>query len=67
MGYRMMVQMQQAPDTLSAPLIEPESMALPIASMAMPKQVLTPEPGQLRGAFGQMQSWLGRSGLRRAG
>ena len=63
----MTIQMKQAPDTGSAALIEMDSMSPPMAPMAMPKQVLTPEPGQLRGILGQMQSWLGRSGLRRAG
>lgn len=63
----MTIQMKQAPDTGSAAQIEMDSMSPPIAPMAMPKQVLTPEPGQLRGILGQMQSWLGRSGLRRAG
>lgn len=63
----MTIQMKHASDTGSAALIEMDSMSPPIAPMAMPKQVLTPEPGQLRGILGQMQSWLGRSGLRRAG
>ena len=67
MGYQMTIQMKQAPDTVSATLIELDSMGPPMAPMAMPKQVLTAEPRQFRGALGQVQSWLGRSGLRRAG
>lgn len=63
----MTIQTKQATDTGLAALIEMDNVSPPIAPMAMPKQVLTPEPGQLRGILGQMQSWLGRSGLRRAG
>lgn len=65
----MTIQLKQAPDTVSATLIEPDRMGPPIAPLAMPKQVLTPRPGQLRRALRQMQSRLalGRQGLRRAG
>lgn len=67
MGYRMTVQMKQGPDAVSAMQIDLDSMGPPLAPMSMPKQVLTPESAHLRSALGQMQSWLGRNGLRRAG
>jgi len=65
----MTMQMKQAPDAVAATLIEPDRMRPPMAPLAMPKQVLTPEPGQLRRALSQLQSrlTLGRQGLRRAG
>jgi hypothetical protein len=69
MGYRMTIQMKQTPEPASAMLIKLDLVGPPVAPLAMPKQVLTPEPGQIRRALGQIQSWLGlgRNGLRRAG
>lgn len=65
----MTIQMKQTPDTLSATLIELDRMGPPVAPLAMPKQVLTPEPGQVRRVLGQIHAWLqpGRNGVGRAG
>ena len=65
----MTIQLKQAAVAVSATLIEPDRIGPPMAPLVMPKQVLTPRPGQLRRALRQMQSLLtlGRQGLRRAG
>lgn len=65
----MTIQVKLASDAVSVSLIEPDRMDPPMAPLAMPKQVLTPQPGQLRRALGQLQSrlTLGRQSLRRAG
>lgn len=64
----MTMQMIQAPDPASATLIEPDRIGPPMAPMAMPKQVLTARPGQLRRALGRIHSLLtlGRQNLHRA-
>ena len=63
----MTFQMKQTPDAASALLIEPDHMGPPVAPLAMPKQILTREPGHMRRVLGHLQSWFspGRNGLRR--
>lgn len=67
----MTMQMKQSPDTVTSTLIELDHMRPPIAPLAMPKQVLAPQPGQLRRALSQLQvrlrMGLAHQSLRRAG
>jgi hypothetical protein len=69
MGDRMTMQMTQMPDALSATRIDFDAMDPPKAPLAMPKQVLTPEPGAFLRAVASIPSRLlpGRQGLRRVG
>lgn len=64
----MTMQMKELPDAVSSTLIAMDRWDPPMAPLAMPKQVMTPEPGQFRRALGPILSLLtlGRKSLRRA-
>lgn len=67
----MTMQMKQSPDVVTSTLIALDHMRPPIAPLAMPKQVLTPEPGQLRRAvshlYARLKLGLAHQSLRRVG
>ena len=65
----MTMQMNKMPEAVSATRFELTLMAPPKAPIQMPKQVLTPPPGQFMRALRQIQSRLtpGRESTRRAG
>ena len=64
----MTLQMKETPDAVWSTLIAMDRWDPPTAPLAMPKQILTPPPGQLRRALGQvlLLLTLGRKSLRRA-
>lgn len=68
MGDRVTVQMPKLPDAmLSTPVMRAQAEP-PLAPLAMPKQILTPEPGMLRRAAAAVVARMlpKRAGLRRA-
>ena len=64
----MTVQMPKVPDPVTSTPVRIDAIAPPLAPLAMPKQILTPEHGLLRRMFGALAArvMLMRHSLRRA-